>query len=287
MAYSLTCRALFSAVRGLVHGRVRLSQWRIYPPCKLVDRIAEKVLPGWRPRDWVEVHLRYLSMAGKRGLLGYAREVCIEVGPTLVPESLEVYLPYFQSFTQVHTLRIHSFNVAKFLLTFERCLAQFVPTLRSLHLPNVKGATHEILEFICKFPHLDDLSLTLSSSHRVDAPPNLSVVNSPPLNGSLVLRGSDSIPARFLLKVPGGLHFRAIDVGAVGKVELYEILAACSTDLEMLSLRPRSRKFTQYHSSLRQHSDHYTYPLCYPSSGHRGLERKPGPGQVRATRGSP
>jgi len=246
MACSLTCRALFSAARGLVHESFRLSSWRNHPPNKLKDRIKEKVLPGWRPKiDWGEVHLRYLSTGGKCGVLGYAREVYIDIGHNFTPQSLEVYLPHFRSFTQVHTLRISSFDLAKFLPAFEQYFAQFVPTLRSLRLPYVKAGTHEVLEFICKFPHLDDFSLTLSSVHSASVFPKLSVEHPPPLKGTLVLRGSASVPARFMLGIPGGLHFRSIDVGAVDKTELDEILAACSSNLETLFICPRSRKSTQ------------------------------------------
>ena len=247
-ACSLTCRALFSAVRGLIHERVRLSPRRSYPPHKLKDRIEEKVLPGWRPRtDWCEVHLRHLSMGGKLGLMDYARELCIDIGLDFTPESLEVYLPHFRSFNQVHTLRISTFDTPKFLLTFKRYFGQFVPTLRSLHLPYVKGSTHEVLEFICRFPHLDDLCLTLPYARSIEFLPMLFMEHSPPLKGTLVLRGSGSVLAQFLLEIPGGLHFQTIDVGAVDRVELDEILAACSSNLETLSIRPRSREFTQYH----------------------------------------
>ena len=100
-------------------------------------------------------------MAGKRGLLGYARELIITIGPGLTPETLDVYLPQFRSFTQVQTLSIRYFDLSRFLPTSGRFSAQFVPTLRSLHLPDVMGGVYEVLEFICKFPHLDDLSLTL------------------------------------------------------------------------------------------------------------------------------
>jgi len=246
MACSLTCRALFSAVRGLVHERVRLLPWRRYPIYKLKDRIKQQVLPGWRPRtDCRKVHLRYLSKGGKHGLLGYARGVYVDIGQEFSPESLEVYLPHFRSFDRVHTLGISSFDPAKFLPTFERYFGQFVPTLRSLHLPYVKGSVQDVLGFICKFPHLDNLSLTISSPHSADVPPKLSVEHSPPLKGTLVLRGSALIPARFLLGIPGGLHFRSIEVDAVDKGELDGILAACSSELEMLSIRPQLRKFTQ------------------------------------------
>jgi len=238
-ACSLTCRALFSAVRGLIHGKVR---WKVYRPSRLVDRIALKVLQSRRSH---EAHMRLLSMAGKRRLLGYAQELIIDIGPSFAPETLEVYLPHFLTFTQVQTLRIRSFNAKSFLPSFERCFAQFVPTLRSLHLPEVVGDIHEVLEFIWKFPHLDDLSLTLCSCRWVDIPPRLSEENSPSLKGKLILRGSGTTSTRFLLEVPGGLHFRCIDAGGMGKVDLDEILVACSPTLEEFSFRPRSRKFIQ------------------------------------------
>ena len=203
-----------------------------------------KVLRGRRVH---EARMRHLSTAGKCGLLGYAREVHIDIGQSLVPEALEVYLPHFRSLVQVQTLKISHFDPSKFLPTFERFFAQFVPTLRSLHLPHVVGGVHEVLELICKFPHLDDLSLTLSSPHCANVPPEWPVAHSPPLKGTLVLRGWMSAPVRFLLEIPGGLHFRSIDVGGVDKAELDEILAACSSTLEVFSLCPRSCKSTWYY----------------------------------------
>ena len=185
-------------------------------------------------------------MAGKYGLLVHAREVYINTSPSFVPETFETYLPHF---TRVHTPRISGFDVARFLPAFERYFAQFVPTLRSLDLPYVTGGIQEVLEFICKFPHLNNLFLTPSGSYRTDIrpPSRLSVEHSPPLKGTLVLGGWATSFVRFLLKVPGGLHFRSINAGDVNKGELEEILVACSSDLEVLSFHPLSRKFTQYY----------------------------------------
>ena len=213
------------------------------PPCKLVDRIVAKVLR--RRRDH-EAHMRYLSKAEKHGLLGHAREVSVNIGQSAAPDALEGYLPHFRSFDRVHTLRISGFDLPQSLPVFGRYFTQFVPTLRSLHLPYIQGDVHEVLEFICKFPHLDDLSLTLSSAHCVDVPPKLLVEHSPPLKGTLVLRGWVSVPARFLMEIPGGLHFRTVDAGGVDKAEMDEILVACSYDLEVFSFCPGSRKFAQY-----------------------------------------
>ena len=241
-ACSLTCRALFSVNREMIHGRVRLATWKVHHTSGLAGRIAAKVLRGGREH---EVHMRYLSIAGERGLLGFTRELIIDIGPSFTPEALEVYLPHFLSFSKVRTLRIHDFDTKSFLPTFERYFARFVPTVHSLHLPDVVGAIHEVQEFIHKFPYLDDLSLTLSSCHSADVPAKLPAGPSPPLKGKLILRGSGEVPVRFLLEIPGGIHFLSIDVSGVDKVDLDEILVACSHALEMFSFRPRSCKFSR------------------------------------------
>jgi len=244
----------------------------------LVDRIVAKAFQDRRGR---EVHMKYLSMAGKRGLLGYTRELIIDIGPSLTPEALEVYLPHFLSFNQVQALRIRRFDLRSFLPIFERCFAQFIPTLRSLHLPDVVGGIHEVVEFICRFPHLDDLSLTLSSCHWVDTSPRSPMEHSPPLRGKLILRGWGTISARSLLEIPGGLHFRSIDAGGVEREELDEILLACSPTLEVFSFRPRSCKFAGRGLLRISQSLSSLY-----SVGHRGPESKFGPNPVGSARGS-
>ena len=237
-AVSLTCRALFSATRRLVYRKVRLVARGEYRPRKLVSRIAMRLLPT---RKVHEAHTRRLSAAGKRGLLGYVKELIVCTGMGFSPETLEECLPQFRSFRQVETLRIHFFDLTGFLPFFERNFTQFVPTLRSLHLPDVVGDTYDVLEFICKFPHLDDLSLTLLSAHSTDPFRSLPLMeHSPPLRGKLTLRGWGSTSVRFLLEIPGGLHFRSIDVGGIDKAELDEILEGCSSTLEVLSFFPRS-----------------------------------------------
>ncbi|KAF9785517.1 hypothetical protein BJ322DRAFT_1063583, partial [Thelephora terrestris] len=236
-AVSLTCRALFSATRKLIHRKVVLTTWKVYSPPKLAGRVAAKVPSARMAR---EAHMQYLSMAGGRGLLGYARELIVAIGPSFSPETLETYLHQFRSFEQVQIIRIHRFDLTSFLPHFERYFTQFVPTLRSLHLPDVVGSDREVLEFICKFPRLDDLSLKLSSACSTDDPPRPSMELSPSLRGKLILRGWGSPPSRFLLDIPGGLHFRSIDVGKVGKAYLDELLVACSSTLEELSFSPIS-----------------------------------------------
>lgn len=111
-----------------------------------------------------DVHMKYLPKAGGRGLsLGYAREVSSTLEAISLPRpSAKLSLSHFRPLNQVQNLRISDLYVARFPPTFGRCSEQFVTILRSLPLPRVIGrpGVHEILEFICKFLHLDRLYST-------------------------------------------------------------------------------------------------------------------------------
>ena len=117
---------------------------------------------------------------------------------------------------------------------------------------------------MCKFPHLDDLPLTLFSCNWVDVPPRSSVENPPSLRGKVVLRGWGTILIRFLVEIPGGVHLRSIDADGMNRVESDEILIVCSSTLEIFSFRPRSRKFTQHdHPPEKRHYELLNYSLRY------------------------
>ena len=88
----------------------------------------------------------------------------------------------------------------------------------------------------------------------------------------MVLRGWASAPARFLLEIPGGLHFRSIDAGGVDKAAMDEILVACSSHLEVFSLCPRSRK---YHPSYKSRCQSLSHPLRFPVLETANLSRNP------------
>ena len=209
---SLTSRAFYSAARPLVHRRMTLGFTSAYCGSRSEKLPTEDVL------DQAEVfHARYLSEAEKRGLLrfGYVREVdlYLDIGN---PENV-LQLQHIRVLETVHTLTIKFLDLPMILPIFDRCFSQFVPTLRSLSLTWTSyGNPHQLMEFVYRFPCLDNLALidpyASDDSTFVDAPP-VSKWARPqqplPFGGRLVLKGQ-SPPARFLLDLPGGVRFHSI-----------------------------------------------------------------------------
>ena len=235
---SLTSRAFYSAARPLIHRRMELG----------VASVARGSRSENLPRDVLfaqaEVfHARYLSMVGERGLLrhGYVRELHLELSIGN-PENV-LQLRQVRALETVHTLTINSLDLPQMLPIFDRCFSQFVPTLRSLglHGPRCENA-HQLIDFVCRFPYLDDLELTSplgpdDGPGLADAPPG-SKGHRPqqplPFGGNLVLKGGISL-VQCLLDLPGDIRFRSIETIDVQK-DLEKLVVACSSTLEVLSI---------------------------------------------------
>jgi hypothetical protein len=111
------------------------------------------------------------------------------------------------------------------------------PTLKSLHIFSFLIPPPVVLDFICSFPLLEDLSLfstqfpLLGDADEWDAPPT-----PPKFTGSLVLSDNDPRTTRKLLDLPGGLHFSKISVLCpprdCGLAK--ELVSKCSSTLESL-----------------------------------------------------
>ena len=102
---------------------------------------------------------RYLSATEKHGLLRYIRELDLNLcfGN---PEDI-LQLKQLRALESVHKFTIRFLVLHKVLPTFDRCFSQFVPTLRSLSLKQLRCENgHRLMEFVCQFPHLDDFTLT-------------------------------------------------------------------------------------------------------------------------------
>jgi len=238
---SLASRAFYSAARPFIHKRVALGRGSIvrgsYPEIPPLD-------PDTSTLDEAGVlHTRYLLAAEERGLLrhGYVREVYLDFGIG-IPENV-LQLRQLRALKTVHTLTINTLDLHKFLPIFDCCFSQFVPTLRLLSLEEARCENaHQLMEFVCRFPHLDDLELInpcgLDLSVLADAPPGSKgprLQQPPPFGGHLVLKGSPSSLVRCLLGLLGGIRFRSIEI--VGSQEdLAELLVACSSTLEVLSI---------------------------------------------------
>ena len=112
------------------------------------------------------------------------------------------------------------------------------PSLRSLSLRYEILPLSEILNLICSFPLLEDLTLNHDciegNMDGWDTPST-----SPKLTGSLVLNNQHLPITRALLCLPNGLHFSEITL--VRPVEYanstMELVSKCSDNLESLSIR--------------------------------------------------
>ena len=117
------------------------------------------------------------------------------------------------------------------------------PTLKSLSLDYELLPVSEILNLICSFPLLEDLTLGSYSfgkgTEGWDIPST-----SPKLTGTLVLNNDHLLITRGLLSLPNGLHFSKITlVRPVEDAELtMEVASKCSDTLEFLSIRYYRRR---------------------------------------------
>ena len=111
---------------------------------------------------------------------------------------------------------------------------------RSLDLAHFSDATSpQVLDFICSFPLLEDLTLLFSlyddfnDDDEWDVPPT-----APKFTGSLYVDGSNRYIARKLLHLPSGLHFSKVTVlSDFGFIDVAnELVSGCSGTLEFLVL---------------------------------------------------
>ena len=233
---SLTSRAFYSAARPLIHRRIVLGVTSVIRGSPL------EVLPAEAYFEQADTfHARYLSVAEELGFLryGYVQEVDLDL-TVGTPENV-LQLQQLRALETVHTLTVDSLHLCRILPIFDCCFSQFVPTLRSLRLKTtVYESASQLMEFVCRFPHLDDLALiyrrdgsglagvpTGSGGPRQQQPL--------PFGGDLVLYGMGSvIPS--LLDLPGGIRFQSIEADSHLK-DLAKLLVACRSTLKVLKIR--------------------------------------------------
>jgi len=185
-------------------------------------------------------HARYLSAAEERGLLryGYIQEVHLDLARLSHPENV-LQLQQLRALETVRLLVIESLALPQVLPIFGGCFSQFVPTLRSLSLQKARcDDVHQVMEFICRFPHLDDLAFTHSHHGELAGSPPGPGRPRPrqplPFRGHLDL-GAPLHLVQYLVDLPGGVHFRSIKAFSYLD-DLEKLLAACSSTLEALTI---------------------------------------------------
>ena len=228
---------MFVSARHLIHRKIHLSSDKNWELLTVPER--QRYIRGERR----ELAFRVLSRIAAHGLLPYARHLFINLNKNFTPTNLQPFNHHFQCFDRIQELGIYWLDTPRFLESFDTYFANFVPTLHSLHLDTPIGDTRDILDFICRFPHLDDLTLKMSEGAPGDwrtwRSGTLPVVKSmPPFRGKLQLWGMTEWRGYLLQQLtslPGKCRFRSIDFRNCEFEAEQPIVDACCGTLESVS----------------------------------------------------
>ena len=243
-ACSLTCKTMFITTRRFIHRNVRLTgeqNWDV-----LTLREKQKHIRGDRQGSAVKV----LCGIAAHGLIPYGRHLSVNLNKNFTPANLRQFNDHFQRFDRIQELSIYWLHTQGFLEEFDTFFANFVPTLRSLHLNTPTGDSRDILDFVCRFPHLEDLTFRMSDVASNDRgtwkSEFLPVVKKvPPFRGSLKFCESWEFHGYMLLQLfslPGKRRFRFIDLRSFPYEVEQPIIDACSGTIETLSLTWRKSR---------------------------------------------
>ncbi|KAF9780892.1 hypothetical protein BJ322DRAFT_288059 [Thelephora terrestris] len=161
-----------------------------------------------------------------------------------ISEQLAAESTWIRFFCRVERLTVHAFDWDE---TVEAPLVRLhglSPTLKYLHLVHYSIPLSDILDLVCSFPLLEDLTLRCEGSER-DRDGWVAPSTSPKFTGTLFLMDEIRSAARGLLALPGGLHFT--NVVLLCPIEHAEsamdLVSRCSDTLESLCINyypPRS-----------------------------------------------
>ena len=237
-ACSSTCKLMFVSARRIIHRKIYLSSDKNWELLTFPER--QQYLSG----DRLGLAVKMLPEIASRGVLPYARQLFINLEWDFTPTNLQPFNHHFQCFDRIQELNISRLDTPGFLESFDTYFANIVLTLHSLHLESPIGETRDILDFICRFPHLDDLSLKMSISadprdQRTWSSGTLPVVkNMPPFRGRLrldaIVERRDSLLQQ-LASLPGKLSFRSIIFRNCESDAEQPIVNVCHRTLESVS----------------------------------------------------
>ena len=116
------------------------------------------------------IAIRELSGIAAHGLLLCARCLYIHLDRNFTPGHFRPFNNDFQHFDRTQEMSIYWLYTLDFLEDFNAYFANFVPTLRPLYLDTPTGNTQDILGFVYRFPHLDDLTSRVSNRLSTSTP---------------------------------------------------------------------------------------------------------------------
>ena len=213
-ACSLTCKAMFTSSRPLLHQRLYLT-WRNNWNCLTPQ---EQLILRHRGSGYRDLELRLLSYVGESGLLRCAQLIHIDTPRPFAPYVLLPHLHHFKTLDLVHTLVIEHHDASLWGNRHRTYFDHLYPTLTSLTLTHPLCGGRFLLRFILQFPNLENLCLEwLKSVGSIQ--PDLAIPvtagRSPPLHGCLRLASETTIrwwSRIFIPELQNGVRFRSIEL---------------------------------------------------------------------------
>ena len=197
---------------------------------------------GWPNPPTARARLKPLSQLCQLGLMPHVKEVRVEeweeTNTWFVPQAFScIDLHYFSAFANVHTLKLQSLAIDRFIPDIERYFGQFSPTLRSITLYKPRCSPRQLSYFLSFFSNLDDIELQLQHSTTFHTEPtklDSFSAPAPKLRGRLTLYNFPWVGTwTHLIASSGGVEFHHIDLREDTSCApvLFE---ACSETLETL-----------------------------------------------------
>ena len=147
---------------------------------------------------------------------------------------------WIQSFTNVTNFSVHGMKNDKL-----NYLHNFSPVVKSLCVNSNFGSPSNILTLVCSFPCLEDLEVLCVGPNNIDQDgAAFQPSSSPAFTGTLILSGHLEAIATLMLDLPGGLHFKKIDLSILQETKTEEpnigwmvkLTEMCSGTLEYINI---------------------------------------------------
>lgn len=200
----------------------------------------------YRRRLIYEHQYKSLVILRRYRLVKYIRRIELDLlprAPSRAESSTFRYLKDMGPTTSLRSLVLTEYSA--FHLAESTWFAQ-ASSLVALELVNPGGTPNDILQFICLFPNLDNLSVSRYSEKGFKPTPQCRV--SPSFRGVLTLKYVDSAWkdgfVQGLLNLPGGLRFHKLVLKCNRGAE--SLIRACSGTLRTLFYQPRRSGVRQW-----------------------------------------
>ena len=236
-ACSFACKAMFASARRLTHQKLCLP---VRENLHTLTRAEKSLYEWWNSFDAELIVLSYMT---ERGLLRHTRQVHISLASYFVQRRAPPPHLHLKSLDRVHTLSIEQYHATVWVKHCDTNFTHFYPTVTSLTLTRSVGPCRLLLQFVLRFPMLQNLCL--EGLICVQTEQNLTVPTiphrSPPFCGHLRLAGFHTVagwPAASTHELANGTNFRSIELEDFSGEDAQHILKTCARTLRSLTIVP-------------------------------------------------